>query len=208
MLYVEQRFRKRITAFRLKDGLFCDSDVQCPGFDPMGSDKCKKKQEKRIKQGKSPRQCAADNVQFAQYEDVVRFGDTLIGTQFFKNRVDFYRLKPDDLEKGPLPKNHGESKVDVRITPVRATAISLRAIRGQCSDTDPARPSCECPADPKSTCGVLYVAAGSLDRVSVYALLSNGKMSHGPIDMTDEQKGSFPNDVAVAVLPEGESCVE
>jgi len=152
-----------------------------------------------------PHGYAADNTpESVQYEDVVKFRQSLLGTQFFKNRVDYYRLKPDD-PKGPLPKNHGESEVDVRITPVRATAVSVLAIRGECSDTDPARP-CDCPADGK--CGVLYVGAGSLDRVSAYALFANGKMGRTPFDMTDEQTGSFPNDVAVVVLPAGESCIE
>jgi hypothetical protein len=205
MLYVEQRFRKKITAFKLSNGLFCDSDVQCPGFDPMGSDKCKRKQQKRINNGKMPRQCAADSTpESNQYEDIVKFRQSILGTQFFKNRVDSYRLKPDD-PNGPFTKHHSESEVDVRITPVRATAVSVLAIRGECSDTDPARP-CDCPADDK--CGVLYVAAGSLDRVSAYALFANGKMGRTPFDMTDEQTGSFPNDVAVVVLPEGESCIE
>jgi hypothetical protein len=204
MLYVEQRFRKRISAFRLKDGLFCDSEAQCPGFDVMGSDKCKRKQQKRIENEKPPRQCPADRTpESSQYEDVVKFRQTLIGTQFFKNRVDVYRLKEPGDPKGPLPGKHGESEVDVRMTPVRATAISILAIRGECSDTDPARP-CGCPEQDK--CGALYVAAGSLDRVSAYALGANGKMSRTPFSTTSEQKGSFPNDVAVAVLPD--SCLE
>jgi hypothetical protein len=207
LLYVEQRYRKRITAFLLQDGLFCDSDAQCPGFDAMGSEKCEGKQKKRMDQGKAPRQCAADSTpQLVQYEDVVKFRETLVGVQYFKNRVDAYRLDRPNNNKPPLPKHHASSQVDVSMTPVRATAINLFAIRGECSDTDPSRPSCGCPANKKAMCGAVYVAAGTLDRVSAYAIRTNGKMSRLPFSRTNEQKGSFPNDVAVAVLPD--SCLE
>jgi hypothetical protein len=210
MLYVEERYRKRIVVFRLNDGLFCDADAQCPGFDP-GPDtnrirKCRSKQQKRIDNGKTPRQCAADRTpELGQYESLVLFDKTLIGTQFFQNRVDAYRLNRPNNNNPPLPNNHGSSKVDVSMSPVRATAINLFAIRGECSDTDPLRP-CSCPPNKKATCGAVYVAAGSLNRVNAYAISTNGKLSHLPFSMTDEQKGSFPSDVAVAVLPE--SCSE
>ncbi len=200
ILYVEERFRKRIAAFRLKDGLFCDSEAQCPGFDTMGSERCKEKQAKRFANGKPTRQCAASRTHVVvQYENLLQFRETLLGTQFFKGRIDGYLLKPEST-KGPLPERPAViSEVDLRMTPVRAIARSLGAIRGECSDTDPARP-CDC--DPEDRCGVFYVAAGSLDRVIAYYLGERGKPHSTPFSRTEEQKGSFPNDVAVAVLPD------
>jgi hypothetical protein len=237
MLYVEERYRKRITAFRLKDGLFCNTEAECPGFDTGGSDKCVAKQTRRAANDKIPRQCSASRTHaIVQYEDVVKFGDLLLGTQFFRGRIDAYQLPPTTTTTSSttttvtieptsstsvaestttttsstlpiilggvrdLPKRPRTiSAQDVRMTPVRAVASSLRAIRSECSDTDPARP-CNCAEDPCA--GVLYVAAGSLDQVVAYDLGANGSVSHEPIGRTQEDEDSFPNDVAVAVLPE------
>jgi len=211
MLYVEERADKRLTGFRLKDGLFCDSSeplqyedgtsVQCPGFDPLATPKCLERQQKRINQGKDPRQCAASRTERAVwYENVVLFGETLLGTQFARGRVDGYRLRPST--EGLLLPNGAKfiSEEDVRMTPVRSTARSVSAIRGECSDTDPARP-CACAAT-DSCAGVLYVAAGLFNRVVAYALSADGAPALVPFSRTDEDKNSYPNDVAVAVLPD------
>jgi hypothetical protein len=202
MLYVEERARARITAFRLKDGLFCDSVEQCPGFDTLGKPRCLARQQKRIDNDKGPRHCPASHTNPSlQYENMVLFGDTLLGTQFFKGRIDGYRLRPSTAGPLLLPKGPKfVSEEDVRMTPVRSTARTLPAIRGECSDTDPARP-CDCAAT--NTCaGVLYVGSGALNRVVAYALGAGGALPRVPFSRTDEDKDSFPNDVAVAVLPD------
>jgi len=60
---------------------------------------------------------------------------------------------------------------------------------------------------PGGTCpsphNVLYVAAGEFDRVQAYRLRKSGLPEATPFSQTDEQTGSFPNDVALAMLSEG-----
>ena len=53
-----------------------------------------------------------------------------------------------------------------------------------------------------SDADVLYVAAGELDRVLAYRLRRSDGVLAGsrPFSQTAEQPGSFPNDVATAVL--------
>ena len=51
---------------------------------------------------------------------------------------------------------------------------------------------------------IVYVAAGEHDRILAYRLKRNGVLAQGtPFSETEEQPGSFPNDVAIAVLPGG-----
>jgi UDP-N-acetylmuramyl pentapeptide phosphotransferase/UDP-N-acetylglucosamine-1-phosphate transferase len=61
---------------------------------------------------------------------------------------------------------------------------------------------------PTALSGGVAIYGSFLLALCAYALFANGKMGRTPFDMTDEQTGSFPNDVAVVVLPEGESCIE
>src|SRR5439155_17919482 len=106
------------------------------------------------------------------YVDVVLFRSTLLASQFEKGRIDAYRLTPD----GRLPHQPTRrSNQDVRTSPVRMTV---------------------------SEDGVLYVAAGELDRVEAFRLRqSDGLLASAtPFSQTDEQTGSFPNDVALAML--------
>lgn len=226
MLYVEERAHRRLTQFRLSDGVFCDSYpplvlpdscpspiVQCPTFNPLAGDRCLERQQRRIDKNRDLRQCPASRTRgFVQYEDVVLFGNTLLGTQFFRGRIDSYRLGESDEDPLAvpkpleLPKNPKRlSDVDVRMTPVRSLARSLPALRGECSDTDPTRP-CACAAT-RSCAGILYVAAGAFDRVVAYSLDQGGLLTKDgasapvPFSRTDALKDSFPNDVAVAVFP-------
>ena len=100
-------------------------------------------------------------------------------SQFFRGRVDAYRLLPEprlpDSPRVRLPSRPTQtSDRDVSMTPVGA-AVSE---------------------------GALYVASGELDRVVAYRLGANGGFANpAPFSRTDEQKNSFPNDVAVAMLP-------
>src|SRR5437762_97124 len=108
------------------------------------------------------------------YVDVVLFRSTLLASQFEKGRIDAYRLKPD----GRLPRQPTrQTKQAVRTSPVRMAV----------SDE-----------------GVLYVSAGEFDRIQAFKLRqSDGLPATTPFSETDEQTGSFPNDVALAMLSEG-----
>jgi 6-phosphogluconolactonase (cycloisomerase 2 family) len=110
--------------------------------------------------------------------DALAFDDsksTILGTQFFHGRVDAYKLTPDEL----VPKHTSlRSDEDIRMSPVGLVASGK----------------------------FLYVSGGAFDRVLAYGLADNGLLAAaniGPASRTDEQKGSFPNDVAVAVLSAG-----
>ena len=85
-----------------------------------------------------------------------------------------YRLKPDGrLRRQPTR----QTKQDVRTSPVRMAV---------------------------SDDGVLYVSAGEFDRIQAFKLRqSDGLPATTPFSETDEQTGSFPNDVALAMLSEG-----
>jgi hypothetical protein len=171
-------------------GASCTSDSQCPGgvcgSDPgepcvpiLETKGCARRKAKREKRGQ---QCPASLTgEVLQYEDVVLAGETLLGTQYFKGRVDAYRLRPLDkhdpgsprvrLPSGPTV----SSARDVVMTPVRALANG----------------------------DVLYVAAGERDQVLAYRLKKDTGVlaSPTPFSRTAPQSDSFPNDVAVAVLP-------
>src|SRR5213592_1564267 len=186
-VYVEERSIHRLTAFRLQpDGTFCDKGKDANGnvvaescgdlayFLPTS--KCARRQAKEQRQ-----QCAASKTAHVlQYEDLVLHpgGETLIGTQYFKGRLDAYRLKPEprlpDAPRVRLPKQPTFiSTANPVMTPVRLTATD-RAV---------------------------YVAGGELDRVVAFRLSSDGvPVDAAPFSRTDEQTNSFPNDVAVAML--------
>jgi len=186
-VYVEERALRRLTAFRLQpDGTFCDRGKDANGnvvaescgdiayFLPTPA--CARRQAKKQRQ-----QCAASKTgRILQYEGLVLHpgGDTLLGTEFFKGRVDAYRLKPEPRLAGAprvrLPKGPTRfSEANPVMTPVRLTATE-RAV---------------------------YVAGGELDRVIAFRLRSDGVLADAtPFSRTDEQTDSFPNDVAVATL--------
>jgi hypothetical protein len=186
-IYVEERSIHRLTAFRLQpDGTFCDKRKDANGnlvaescgdlayFLPTPA--CARRQAKKQRQ-----QCAASETgSVLQYEDLVLYpgGETLLATQYFKGRVDAYRLKPEPRLAGAprvrLPKQPTRiSGANPVMTPVRLTA------------TDKA----------------VYVAGGELDRVVAFRLRSDGVPTDAtPFSRTDEQTDSFPNDVAVAML--------
>jgi hypothetical protein len=191
MIYVEERALRRLIAFRLQpDGTFCDkkrnrtdkNDIfteDCTGFDQLATAACARRQAKKQRQ-----QCTASRtVEVLQYEGLTLHpnGETLLGAQFFKGRVDSYRLRPDTRAGAPppplrtrLPKHPTvESTVDPAMTPVRL------AVNGN----------------------AVYVAGGELDRVVAYRLTSSGVLADKtPFSRTDERKDSFPNDVAVSML--------
>lgn len=188
-IYVEERARRRLIAFRLQpDGTFCDRKrnwedrneifvEDCSGFDQHGTNACKARQAKKQRQ-----QCiASKTASVLQYEDIALHanGETILGSQFFKGRVDSYRLRPDRrlpaAPRSKLPRQpSAQSEQDPRMTPVRLVVEGNRA----------------------------YVAAGELDRVVAYRLNpKTGVLAEKtPFSRTDEQKDSFPNDVAISML--------
>ena len=187
-IYVEERSIRRLTAFRLQpDGTFCDRGKDANGnvvaescgdiayFLPTAA--CARQQAKRQRQ-----QCSASNTgTVLQYEGLVLHpgGDTLLGSEFFKGRVDAYRLVPESRLAGDprvrLPKGPTLTSVaNPVMTPVRLTA----------------------------TQNAVYVAGGELDRVVAFQLDGAGVLAGTmPFSRTDEQTNSFPTDVAVAMLP-------
>ena len=186
-IYIEERSSHRLTAFRLQpDGTFCDKRKDANGnvvaescgdlayFLP--TPRCARRQAKKQRQ-----QCSSSrSAPVLQYEDLVLSpdGETLLGTEFFKGRVDAYRLQPEPrLPAAPrvrLPKQPTfVTQLNRVMTPVRLTAAN-RAV---------------------------YVAGGELDRVVAYQLGADGvPVDAAPFSETDEQTDSFPNDVAVAML--------
>lgn len=151
-LFVEERGRKRITAFTLEpDGNFMapTTDGKKTKFHPVAS-------KTRV---------------IVSYEGVILYRQALLATQFYRGRVDSYKLKDANL----LPKGPARiSQQDVRMSPVRMSANE----------------------------DVAYVAGGELDRVIAFRLREDGVLADtAPFSETEEQSGSFPNDVAVAVLP-------
>ena len=111
----------------------------------------------------------------AQYQMITLYKQALIGTQFFHGRIDSYKLQDDGTFSPKRTKKR--SNADLRFTPVRLVA-----------DQD-----------------VVYVAAGEFDRVLAYRLEPETGVIRDtdPFNETDEQKDSFPNEVAVAVLAAG-----
>ena len=106
----------------------------------------------------------------AAYQSLLLSRSTLFGIQFDHGRIDAYQVKAD----GRLSQQPTRESADVRMTPVRG------AINGN----------------------VLYLGGGELDRVRAFHLRDSDGMLAGSsfFSETDEQAGSFPNDVALAVL--------
>jgi 6-phosphogluconolactonase (cycloisomerase 2 family) len=190
MIYVEERALRRLIAFRLQpDGTFCDkikaktkseADITESCGDQsyfLPTPKCEKDQLKKQRQ-----QCTSSRtLEDLQYEGLVLHpsGRTLLGSQYFKGRIDSYRLRPETRIAGDPPVRLPQaptvmSQTNTVMTPVRITA----------------------------TTDAVYVGGGEIDRVLAYRLrASDGVITDpAPFSRTDEQTNSFPNDVAVAML--------
>lgn len=188
LVYAEDRLRRRIRAFRLQPdgnfppstdvkncenagpsaGITCVADTDCVNDVACSEGICNCKTRKRT----WPR-AESKTKRVAQYQMILHHGSALLGTQFFRGRIDSYALGAD----GQLPRRPARlSRADLRFTPVRLT-------------TDQ---------------NVAYVAAGEFDRILAYRLRENGVLAAtDPFSQTDEQEGSFPNDVAIAMLAAG-----
>jgi len=179
LLYAEDRGRKRIRAFELNDdGSFVTPD------DADGDTSCEP-----TKKGGFCKAASKTN-RVANYQQILLFRPTeigtesrtaILGTQFFRGRIDSYALDPVN---GFLPKHARISHADLRLTPVRLTAADNLNGKG----------------------ATVYVAAGEFDRIIAYRLRNDGTLQGKgakPFSQTDEQDDSFPNDVAIAMLAVG-----
>src|SRR5262249_9914975 len=135
--------------------------TDCDGFHPIKTPGC---EQREMKHGRRQQCPASLTDEVLQYQDMVLLGDTLIGAQFFRGRLDSYRPTP-----GPsgtrmlLPKKPTLTSVsDARMTPVGVTAVTLAALRGRPDDGGP---------------GVAYLATGSFDRIVAYPLDAAGVLS-------------------------------
>ena len=132
-----------------------------------------------VKQGKKTIQQDPESRtdQVVWYADLRLVGQTLLGTQFDRGRVDAYSLEPD----GTLPK---------KITRFTDATLAASPVRMAISPD-----------------GVVYVFGGLLDKIVAYRLGDSGGLADKtPFSETEEQNGSFPNDVALATPPGG--CTE
>jgi 6-phosphogluconolactonase (cycloisomerase 2 family) len=178
-IYVEQRGAKRIAAFRLEaDGAWACPTTKDGGPAVNDTLKCPcldptDTKTCPTKKLKQQKSLSRTNTVFP-YTDLLLEGSTLIGSQFFHGRVDAYVINSD----GTLPKSpSGTTEEDVRMSPVRMTVS----------------------ADGRT----LYVSAGEDDRIRAYRLNDRNLPAATPFSETDVSKGSFPNEVAIAMLPEG-----
>lgn len=107
-----------------------------------------------------------------RYVALVMANRTLIMSQFVQGRIDSYKLNAQDR----LPKESTEeTQKDVRTSPVRMAVHD----------------------------NVLYVAAGEANRIQAYRLHPDGQTrDRYPFSQTDFIRGSFPNDVAIATIPD------
>lgn len=155
LLYAHDRIRRRIRSFRLlPDGNF---------------------QEPVIEEGKRTKWQPSESKTRAvvSYQAIIHHRSALLGTQFFRGRVDSYALEAD----GSLPPRPTRiTEADLRFTPVRMTADGDVAYVAA-GEYD-------------------RVIAYRLRENGVFA-------SREPFSETAEQEDSFPNDVAVAVPSAG-----
>lgn len=167
LLYAEDRGRRRIRAFELMS----DGNFPAPTPDPKPN-----KPNKVI----WPDAVSKTN-RVANYQQILHFRSAILGTQFFRGRIDSYRLEAGALPKKPT----NVSDDDLRLTPVRLTAAENLDGRGGAT---------------------VYVAAGEFDRIIAYRLRDDGALEGEdaePFSETNEQEDSFPNDVAIAMLADG-----
>jgi hypothetical protein len=172
-LFVEEQSALRISGFAV-------AELQPPPPTPAKGEKKPKPAPAR----------SSKTIESLRYVALERNGSTLFGTQFGRGRTDVYRLRNPGSKRCPtcptatpccLTQNPTQSsKQDLRMSPVGLEVAQVGERQ------------------------VLYVAAGDWDRVLAYRLNTNGLLaSRTPFSTTAEQAGSFPNDVAVAVLSAG-----
>jgi len=168
LLYAEDRGRRRIRAFEL----LSDGNFPAPTPDP--------------KPGRPNRVIWPDAVSktkaVANYQQILHFRSALLGTQFFRGRIDSYALDASGALRNQ-PTNISDA--DLRLTPVRLTAAENLDGNGGAT---------------------VYVAAGEFDRILAYKLRNDGALAgegSEPFSESDVQDDSFPNDVAIAMLAVG-----
>jgi len=154
-------------------------------------------------------------------------GDLLYVTEGVKRRILAFRLQPDGNFLPPVDtgKKKQQQKPESRttiVTSYRHLVLSgshligsqfnngrIEAYRLKEDGRLPQRPTRSSGRDLRASPvrmavhgDVLYVSGGELDRIWAFRLDADGRPGEQPFSRTDEQKGAFMNDVAVAVLPD------
>ena len=170
VLFVEERFVKRVSTFALTADGL---------FDPAVPVDKKQKDKLQQRRGRTAKDSGYDALLIFPPATVSPppTALTLYGTQFFHGRIDAFAIPAGGqlpMRPDPPLKVKVRTKEDLKTSPVRMIAADA----------------------------TLYVAGGSLDRIQAYRIRTADGMlkSTTPFSRTDEQKGSFPNDVAIAVL--------
>jgi len=215
LFYVSERFRKAISAFAL-----CPAGGQppvCPEAEPTGEkgkpctcpdenqdgipdvpDLCPpngfsvvaklngkgictvRNRQPRLKKGGRTRSNIRYNAMVLA-QGMTANVNSILGSQFLDGRIDGYRLRDDGGLSGQ---------------PARRTKDNFQ--------TSPFHLFLYRPADvrPEDSAGVLYVAAGEVNRVQAYRLDRNGlPRDRNPFSETTRLRNTFPNDVTVFDLP-------
>ncbi len=177
-LYVAERGVKQLLGFRLRpDGLF--DDATRDGTEP----------QKPFTRLKTP--VVYFDLVARRSDDAAQVTPTLVGSQFNDGLLDSFALTTPDDPNNPTADCHiaGTPSVclpnrvnsttgkDLRLSPVR-----MQLCRNQNGED------------------WLYVSTGIRDRIQAMRLSAGGRLDTDTLDETSEKKGSFPNDVAVAVL--------
>ncbi len=163
ILYVDSFGYKRIVAFALKDGL----------FDPPNPTTTVNKKNKQVTKQQP---FFSRTAEIRQYQEVllaqIEGNLSLIGTNFFRGRVDSFSVKAD----GTLPKQ-----------PTQTSEENLRAtnVFGAVDNENK----------------VVYAAAPGLDRVQAFRLNDRGLVGQLPFSETSPIAASFSNAVAIALVP-------
>ncbi|HJQ84506.1 MAG TPA: hypothetical protein VKA21_10545 [Candidatus Binatia bacterium] len=172
IVYVDSLLKRRVFAFKLNAGLFTPPEQKKSG---AVVSVCLKDADGEALEGPFRWQAPLDphgkTKVLKQYQDMVLARGTLLLSQFLRGRIDAFRIRSD----GGLPHNRSKStREDVRGSPV-----GLAAHPGG---------------------GVVYLAAGELDRVQAFALNQKGLPDPTPFSETEEDVDSFPNALAIAQL--------
>jgi 6-phosphogluconolactonase (cycloisomerase 2 family) len=172
-LYVEERGPHLIEGFRLDPSTVCDPPDTTLGLGNFCPGVPTHPKAKALRFQRHDSKTAKG----INYEDLIVQGNTVLAANFGKGRIDAFLIPTSGPRTGKLPQlPTASSTQDIRMSPVHLTADG----------------------------NVLYVATGALDEVTAFHLRrADGLLTDkNPFSATAEETGSFPNDVAVAVLPQ------
>lgn len=172
-VYVDERGSRRISGFRLDPATVCTPPDPTLGLGNFCPADRIHPNTKKLRYQKPD----SHTMPLILYEDLILHGNTLLAANFGKGRIDAFLIPTSGPRTGKLPKKPtASSNQDVRMSPVHLTADGT----------------------------VLYVATGALDEVAAFHLRrADGLLTDvAPFSATAQETGSFPTDVAVAMLPQ------